>query len=272
MKHASNLIRHAWALALLLAAFSARAAGLPDTGITTCYNDTATPDSYPATDSVHSVARDGGSHPRQDCRYGRDPATAAGAPKWGTGSKGFDYTKIANDGSPLAANALLGTNPTDWACTQDNITGLMWEVKTPTAGLRYANHTYTWYNSVTTTNGGNAGTAGTGSTCATAGRCDTEQFVADVNALTGANRLCGATDWRLPSQRELLTLALLDGTSPTIDAGYFPNTVAAPYWSASSSVQYPAQAWDVNFVDGNSIGASTKLTSFYVRLVRGGQF
>jgi hypothetical protein len=46
------------------------------------------------------------------------------------------YTKIANDGSELPDSATLGTNPTDWACTKDNKTGLIWEVKTDDGGLR----------------------------------------------------------------------------------------------------------------------------------------
>jgi hypothetical protein len=171
MMHLSHLLRRAPALVLLLAALTARAAGLPDTGIDTCYNDTVA--DGVAASNASSIARDGGTHPRQDCRYGRDPAAAAGAPKVGAGAKGFDYTKIANDGSALAATVALGSNPTDWACTQDNITGLMWEVKTFTSGLRNKAHTYTWYNSTASTNGGTAGTVGAGSTCQTAGRCDT---------------------------------------------------------------------------------------------------
>lgn len=38
-----------------------------------------------------------------------------------------NYTKIANNGSILPGDAQLGTQPTDWACTKDNKTGLMWE-------------------------------------------------------------------------------------------------------------------------------------------------
>lgn len=41
------------------------------------------------------------------------------------------YTKIANDGSALAATVALGTAPKSWACTRDETTGLVWEVKTP---------------------------------------------------------------------------------------------------------------------------------------------
>lgn len=263
----SNIYRSALLFAVLVGAFSARAAGLPDTGISTCYNDTVA-DGVAASNAA-SIARDAGTHPRQDCRYGRDPATTAGATKTGAGAKGLDYTKIANDGTSLAAGAALGAAATDWACTQDNITGLMWEVKA-SSGLRNSANTYTWYDSNATTNGGVAGTAN-GGVCVGGSGCDTEKFVTDVNALAGANRLCGATDWRLPTERELMTLSLLDGTSPSIDTTYFPNTVASLYWSAPSFASTPTFARIVDFSDGKSV-ASAKTNSSYVRLVRGTPF
>ena len=57
-------------------------------------------------------------------------------PKTGAGAAGFDYTKIANDGSELPADAPLGSAAGEWACTRDNATGLVWEVKTDDGGLR----------------------------------------------------------------------------------------------------------------------------------------
>ena len=174
--------------ALLFAAVSVNAAGLPDTGQDTCYNETAA-DGAPASGGT-SVASEGGTHPRQDCRYGRDAAAAAGAlTKTGGGAKGFDYTKVGNNGAQLAAGAALGAGAADWACTRDNITGLTWEIKTGSgADLRYADHTYTWYNSDDNTNGGNKGTTSS-STCNAVVRgspCNTEAFVTAVNALDGS--------------------------------------------------------------------------------------
>ncbi len=242
----------------------AHAAGLPDTGQDTCYNDTVA-DGVAASDPA-SIARDAGTHPRQDCRYGRDAAAAAGRlTKTGAGAKGFDYSKIANDGSVLGAGAALGTAAGNWACTKDNITGLTWEVKT-TSGLRASSNLYTWYNSDSTTNGGNAGTAN-GGTCSGGTGCDTEKFVADVKAAG----LCGAADWRMPTPRELLTLVVADGLSPAIDPTYFINTTASGFWSGSSYVPVPAAAWVVVFSYGYTFAAS-EAYSAYVRLVRGGQF
>lgn len=233
-----EICRRAFLLALLLAAFTAQAAGLPDTGQTTCYNDSG-PDSVAASDPA-SIARDAGTHPRQDCRYGRDAAAAAGAlTKTGAGAKGFDYSKIANDGSTLAANAALGSNATDWACTRDNITGLTWEVKT-TSGLRNMAWTYTWYSTNGATNAGNAGDNTDTTTCNnTLASCNTQAYVTAVNA---GNGLCNASDWRLPTMRELRTLVLADGSSPPIDPTYFPNTQTPFFWSASSYVPDPTYA------------------------------
>ena len=265
-----EVCRRAFLLTLLLATFTAQAVGLPDTGQSICYNDSG-PDAVPASDPA-SIAGDAGSPPRQDCRYGRDPAAAAGAlTKIGGGVAGLDNSKIANDGSTLAAGAALGSNPGDWACTQDNITGLTWEVKT-TSGLRNWASTYTWYSTNGVTNGGNAGSNSTTSTCnGTLASCNTQAYVTAVNAGTG---LCNASDWRLPSLRELLTLVLADGSSPAIDPTYFPNfpnTQTSFFWSASSHVASPADAWLVSFFGGLD-AAISKSGDGYVRLVRGGQF
>jgi hypothetical protein len=246
------------------------AAGLPDTGQDTCYNGTAA-DGVAASDPA-SIARDSGTHPRQDCRYGRDAAAAAGRlTKIGAGAKGFDYSKIANDGSVLAAGAALGTNSTDWACTKDNITGLTWEVKTSTnTDLRYSGHTYTWYNTDPLTNGGNAGSTGSNTCNATlpSNLCNTEAFVAAVNSAAG---LCNATDWRMPTRRELLTLVDAGRSVPAIDPDYFINTTASLFWSGSSYVSNPPLARLVNFLHGVTL-AGVQANGAYVRLVRGGQF
>ena len=243
------------------AAFDVTTAGrLPDTGQTLCYNDTVA-DGVPANNPA-SIARDAGTHPRQDCRYGRDVAAPS---KTGGGPASRDYSKIANNGALVAAGTALGYNPTDWACTQDNITGLMWEVKT-TNGLRNSASTYSWYNGNPATNGGNAGTANGGS-CIGGSGCDTEKFVVDVNSA----RLCNHADWRLPTLRELQTLLLFDGSSPSIDPAYFPNTQRSYFWSASVYAGVSSRTWAVVFSTGGAdpIGKSN---FNQVRLVRAGPF
>jgi Protein of unknown function (DUF1566) len=169
----------------------------------------------------------------------------------------------------LAAGAALGANPTDWACTKDNDTGLIWEVKTATGtDLRFAGHTYTWFDANQHTNGGDQGSPGSTNTCnATLPGCQTENFRIAVNAAM----LCGANDWRMPTLRELRTLVHFGAASPAIDTTYFPNTVAATFWSGSSYVPFPNFAWYVNYNVGIA-DSNLKANSSNVRLVRGGQF
>ncbi len=236
------------------------AAGLNDTGQTLCYDG----DGATVSCTVAPAVDDG--------RYGRDAAaTAAALTKIGAGAAGFDFTKIANNGGVLAAGAVLGTGATDWACTRDNVTELTWEVKVPGAGFRGESEGFSWYNSNGAANGGNAGTDDEGA-CSSDGpnglnQCDTEKYVENVNAAV----LCGYTDWRLPSRRELRTIVHHGVSNPSIDTTYFPNTVASNFWSASTYVPNPASAWYVNFNDGFA-NAFSKTSTRDARLVRGGQF
>ncbi len=238
---------------------SLHAAGLNDTGQTLCYDSAGVTISC----TVAPAADDG--------RYGRDAAAAAGMlSKIGAGAAGFDFTKIAHNGSVLAAGVALGTAVTDWACTRDNVTELTWEVKTASAAdLRSQNHRYTWYNTNGTQNGGNAGSVGTNTCNATlpANQCNTQAYAAAVNTAA----LCGYSDWRLPTQRELKTIVHYGVWNPSIDTTYFPNTVTSLFWSASTHVPRPASAWGVYFNAGN-VDAYGKSPDYYARLVRGGQF
>ncbi len=59
---------------------------------------------------------------------------------------------LDSNGASLSASA-----PT-WACVQDNVTGLTWEVKTYDGGLQDKDHTYSWYSDNNTANGGDPGT------------------------------------------------------------------------------------------------------------------
>jgi hypothetical protein len=236
---------------------SSHAAGLNDTGIIDCYNDDG-------VGSIVIIAGDKDTHPRQDCRYGRDAQAAAGLLiKIGGGAKGFDFSKIANDGTALPVTVPLGSGPKDWGCTRDNVTNLIWEIKTDN-GLRDKRHTYTWYNSNSSTNGGTAGVASRGS-CAINGRCDTEKFTADVNTLG----MCGAKDWRMPTIVELESLADYgDIKSVYGDVNYFPNTADSALWSGSPAAgtsRFGERAWLFSWF---SSGPFYRSQARAVRLVR----
>ena len=266
-----NFVRvsaNAGAIALVAMAASltfAQTKPLNDTGITFCGGVT-TGNNNPCL----------GTDPAgQDKNYGRDAAAVAGAltkvggsaGAVGGGPNGFDFSKIANNGSVIPASAALGTAPTDWACTRDNVTGLIWEVKT-TSGLRSQAHTYTWY--MTNSPDGNNGTV-SGGNCATAGRCDTEKFVADVNVAG----LCGVfSGWRMPTVKELEGIVDLGRYRPAIDLTYFPTTPpGSAFWSGSPYSDSSSWAWHVNIDTGDVNGGngSYRAYALSVRAVRGGQ-
>ena len=227
-----------------------------DTGIDWC-----------ADGSNNHLACPVAGYPGQDGDFGRDAAARAGTlQKVGAGAAGFDFTKIGNNGLALPASATLGGSPSDWSCTRDNVTGLIWEVKTTDGGLRDRNHTYTWYQP----DGPNMGAPGTqdGGSCV-GSACDTSGFVQAVNA----QGLCGAADWRVPTVGELLSI-LHHGLEPgpgeaSVDRKFFPNTPIADFWSASPFAGNSDQAWSAPSIGGRSYwwGKSSRLA---VRLVRGG--
>ena len=247
-----------------------------DTGVEQCYDNTTAV-------TCASVATDTGTHPRQDARHGRDAKNTAGTlAKVGTGSKAFDYTKVCNSGDlagtgTCSANPSLGTTASDWACTKDNVTGLVWEIKTAiNTDLRFSGHNYTWYSANTATNGGVAGYTGSNTCNATlpSSLCNTDAYVTAVNAET----LCGSSDWRLPNLLELQSLidyAKTGVSSPTVDTALFPGTVAnAFYWSNTTRSFSIGLAYTVGtaatvvFPDNKTNSPNAGLHS--VRLVRGG--
>lgn len=202
-----------------------------------------------------------------DCHDDRHVASAAGsASKVSQGAPdidavdGFDYTKISNSGAALGNEAALGSGPDDWACTRDDVTGLIWELKTADGGLRDKRHTYTWYDSVY------GGTAD-GGKCYVSGRCDTEKYIADINALP--QRLCGANDWRLPSHEELLSIVGEGRFNPAGDRFFFPDTSSSFFRSRATYAYRSGSAWFLHFSNGYSYsnGRSVRLR---VRAVRGG--
>ena len=239
-------------------------AALNDTGILQCGDATT----Y-STATCASVASDTSQYPRQDAVAGRDYAASLNQlPKIGGGAKGFDFTKVANNGNDLAAGAAWGTAPGDWGCVRDNVTGLVWEIKSPNAtDLRYKGNTYTWYSS-TAYNGGPVG-ASNGGACTQAGRCDTEKFVADVNTAG----LCGASNypWRLPTYIELQGIMDLGATNPMIDSTYFSDADPSTYWWTGMLVTSDTTAaWAIGMTDG-AMYRLAQTSTYRIRLVRGAQ-
>ena len=141
---------------------------------------------------------------------------------------------------------------------QDDVTGLMWEVKTDDGSVHDRDNTYTWYDPNPATNGGNAGTESAK---------DTKDF---IDAINDAN-FGGYSDWRLPTIKELASIVNLGRYNPSIDETFFPNTKSSYYWSSSTNAYSAGSAWNVHFLYGGVQG-NYKDYSMYVRAVRGGQW
>ncbi len=205
--------------------------------------------------------------PGQDAHRGRDAmARARILTKTGSGSAGFDFTKICMSGETAGEgrcppNPLPGNGANNWACIRDNVTGLLWEVKA-TEGLRSRDHTYTWHHPDKAINGGNPGQWNGGS-CRESD-CDTHGFVQAVNALG----LCGVDDWRLPTRKELLSIVDNSRFEPAIDTNLFPQALSARYWTSSPYADQEGSAWHVYFQYGE-VYPDSKSQSHHVRLVRG---
>jgi hypothetical protein len=235
--------------ALLLAALAlpahAQTGLLNDTGQTSCHDASNAAVACDATNTGNN-----GTRPHQDGRYGRDAAAAAGVlTKTGDGPAGFDFSCVLWNGTVingsnctagLVANTTgtpSGTPSTDWACTKDNVTGLVWSLQTQGS--------VNW-------------TTATGATYPDAGH-------------NSASRCGYSTGWRLPTRLELLSIVHRGQTNPAIDASHFPGTWNRWYWTSEPSQTSPDRAWYVDFrFGGSATNIQTESLMAYARLVRSG--
>lgn len=234
---------------------------LNDTGIIECGNASTTANGLcPQLD-----------YPAQDGDSGRDAVLDTNI---GTdGHAGFSFTKLDANGVALTDQS-ADYAATPWSCVKDNVTGLIWEVKTDDSGLHDKDDRYNWYSTDTATNGGSNGfdnddgaicfgyTAGNAATY-----CNTEAYVNRVNA-TG---LCGANSgWRLPNVTELRSIVDLSRNKPSIDPAYFPNTAQDWYWVGTPDAADTTNAMNVSFHSG-AVGEYGRSKQDAVRLVRSSQ-
>lgn len=171
------------------------------------------------------------------------------------------YLKIKANGSLLPDNANV------WACVIDTKNKLMWEVKTKKKGIHNRNNKYRWGGKTALDYGGNRYT--------------------DWNSLVnGSNqkRLCGFSNWRVPSKDELSTIveckggmnmggsagcfSWLKNTRPTINMVYFPYTNNYFYWSSSTHDNSNDAAWSFSFGQGGG-HFIFRNSGLHLRLVRG---
>lgn len=263
---------------------------LPDTGVTTFYNN----------GGIHSKAPDS-AHPYQDAAYGLDTN-----PQYKpNGEAGFVYTKIDNAGNPLHAD--VNTH----MCVYDNHTGLTWEVKDDspmeshydeakkvnfeTLTMFSQNAKYLWLNRDSNVNGGSAGgindkefsngakpysdnckypfsTDPLYSAEVKSTGCTTEQQVKLYNRAG----ICGFKDWRVPSISELATIVSYQAGNLVHDPYYLKdasthidgNSADIKYWSSTPSVDNTASAWCLD-AKSKQIMLCNKQSYHSLRLVRG---
>lgn len=174
-------------------------------------------------------------------------------------AKAPQYVKISHADSEFLESA------NDGDCVEDKSTGLIWEKKTQNRGLRDAGNFYSWYNPKDLSNGGHAGVADNGK-CRGGINCDTDAYVKAINEL----KLCGFSDWRLPTRAELMSLVQYSGQKKgkgLIDRRYFPTATSDWYWAADSDDLNPSRAWYVLFFNGRYMKAPKSMAK-RIRLVR----
>ncbi len=165
------------------------------------------------------------------------------------------YTKLDASGNELANSA------TDWVTVRDNVTGLVWEVKTDSKDANDSGMNLDWCDQNPSTNGGNSGLCGGG---------DTEAWIDYLND----NDFGGFNDWRIPTVKELSTLVDYSRSAPPfINTDYFPNQptddTLPPNLTATSEFADWYLNVDVSF--GTGVNMSDKSTSVgLARAVRAG--
>jgi PKD repeat protein len=189
---------------------------LNDTGITAsqCYQ--AGSDTLISCTSTAAI----GLNSAQDGMLGRDASPSLNTDV--DGQLGFSFTKIGASGEALPASAK------QWSCVKDNVTGLIWEVKTNDGGLRDVGRTYTNYDS-TSAKQLPGGLVPTPSNLAAS-----TNSIGFLNAVNFEG-LCGATDWRIPTVDELRSVTSF---TQTVDSTWFPfgtgGWASSPYYASSS--------------------------------------
>jgi hypothetical protein len=213
-------------------------------------------------------------YPGQDGHRGKDIIAKHGLTrKAGSGTVGFDFTRLDLNGAELDDDAL------PWNCVRDNITGLVWQVKSPSeaSDLHSAGQRFTWFSE--SDNGDFEGVLNpSNESCNIANsNCNTQAYTLAVNE----QGLCGFFDWRIPSPDELMSLVHFGKTSPPlIDTDFFLNLEpddTSPMWfwtnqsNADGVTETGAQSvWAIDFASGVD-GFLSKGQTHRLMLVRAGR-
>ncbi|MBZ0254798.1 DUF1566 domain-containing protein [bacterium] len=80
--------------------------------------------------------------------------------------------------------------------------------------------------------------------------------------------LASASDWRLPNIKELQSITDAHYVNPSIDASVFTDALTGSFWSSTSLINRPEDAWIIQF-DRGIVTHESKTSQCYVRCVRG---
>jgi hypothetical protein len=173
---------------LFLLSGLAFSSSLPDTGQTKCYNNTA----------EVTCPNPGEDFYGQDAQYGPNVQS---------------FTKLDASGNDLPDDA-----PWPWAMVRDNVTGLIWEVKTIDGSIHDKYNIYDFWDLH-------------------------YDFVSAIND----ENFGGYSDWRLPLLKEFSTIVNRDAYDPSINTLYFPNTRSGEYWSGNGYPHPPIPDYPMFF-------------------------
>jgi hypothetical protein len=170
---------------------------------------------------------------------GTTPLTCTAAPIAPIGSTGYSLVFKACDAG-FANNTALYYDETE--CVRDNATGLIWEGKTA-SGTRAGSEKY---NNLDSTSLLQIPANNVPLTTALPARAPTQAEIDAPNNSIGyqnnvnALKLCGASNWRMPTKDELQKL-LIAGTTTRIDSDWFPNTNTDLNGYYATSTQFGTQ-------------------------------
>lgn len=219
---------------------------LHDSGVTECYNNSAV------------IPCKNNDFPMQDGDTGRDTVAID---KSGSGQRGFDFTKFDIFGDELPNNALV------FNCVRDNVTGLVWEVKQPSARprfstLRSVDNYYSLDDSLDPLK-----------SCPNTDNCGVEKFIDAVNDAG----FCGGANWRLPTFLELVNIIdYFDVDQDSLlDKSFFPFTPDTAelghkfYWVSEDNAEGGGGVfnWVINLETGDD-SAIPRNSPAYIMLVR----